>query len=347
MSPEAGGVGSTAAIVGGLLAVVALALAGACGPGESDDPMEADAPEEAGRVEAGGQRADRAGRAGLEPVQTEMRNVALRVAPRITLQVRSLRGETLPVQDGATVVLDDKHSYVIHVRAAETFVSHAVMTRLMNDYVFSGEDAPLRDLEMTQEEDPDERDRVEITGKLAGLGVPFEIEGVPVATPDGKIRIRAESVQALEIPVEGFLDLLGTDAGGILGDLGERGVTFDGNDVILDPQLALPPPRIRGDVTSVRVSAEGMTIVFGDVEGGVPTIEETAFENFLFYRHGVVRIGKMTMVRTDLRLVDDDPADPFDFSVDEMSRQLVAAIIRLQPDDGLVVHTPDLADLQR
>jgi hypothetical protein len=33
----------------------------------------------------------------------------------------------------------------------------------------------------------------------------------------------------------------------------------------------------------------------------------------MFYRGKILRFGKLTMVDSDLQIVDDDPSDPFDF----------------------------------
>jgi hypothetical protein len=52
------------------------------------------------------------------------------------------------------------------------------------------------------------------------------------------------------------------------------------------------------------------------------------------------------MARTDLELVDKDPKDPFDFSVDHWSEQLVAGYSRTTASRGLKAHMPDYADLR-
>jgi hypothetical protein len=51
------------------------------------------------------------------------------------------------------------------------------------------------------------------------------------------------------------------------------------------------------------------------------------------------------MTETDLELVDDDPKDPFDFSVDRWNEQLVAGYSKITPGRGLKAHMPDYNDL--
>jgi hypothetical protein len=52
------------------------------------------------------------------------------------------------------------------------------------------------------------------------------------------------------------------------------------------------------------------------------------------------------MANTDLEIVDDDPADPFEFSPREYAKQLVAGYSKTQPDGSVIVHMPDLDDLR-
>ena len=53
------------------------------------------------------------------------------------------------------------------------------------------------------------------------------------------------------------------------------------------------------------------------------------------------------MTETDLELVDEDPGDPFDFSIDRWNDQLVAGYSKITPQSGLKEHMPDFNDLPR
>ncbi len=53
------------------------------------------------------------------------------------------------------------------------------------------------------------------------------------------------------------------------------------------------------------------------------------------------------MTETDLELVDEDPGDPFDFSIDHWNDQLVAGYSKNTPNRGLKAHMPDHNDLDR
>lgn len=53
------------------------------------------------------------------------------------------------------------------------------------------------------------------------------------------------------------------------------------------------------------------------------------------------------MVEIDLELVDEDPNDPFDFSIDHWNDQLIAGYSKNTPSRGLKAHLPDYNDLKR
>jgi hypothetical protein len=69
--------------------------------------------------------------------------------------------------------------------------------------------------------------------------------------------------------------------------------------------------------------------------------------HFLAFRHGTVRLGRITMVDSDLQIVDQDESDPFDFSFKHLTEQLVAGYARLAPDGGLTAYVPDFGDIER
>jgi hypothetical protein len=61
----------------------------------------------------------------------------------------------------------------------------------------------------------------------------------------------------------------------------------------------------------------------------------------MLYRGNVLRFGRLTMHDTDLRLIDDDPRDPFEFSPKEYVKQLVAGYSKNEADGKLRVYMPD------
>ncbi|HEY7529877.1 MAG TPA: hypothetical protein VIC56_04300 [Gemmatimonadota bacterium] len=302
---------------------------------DSDNP----GPEDVRSAEAPATRRDE-----TAPTLTEMEDVDLHVADGVVIHVRRLEGEAVSSRKGEPVGLDDPGSYEIRLRSAETFVEYPDLSRVLNDFTFNFEGAPVKGLEVRREEDPGERDEIQLTGRLKKvLGVPFEIEGRPEATADGRLRIRTLSIQAFDVKVAGLMDVLGMKTEDLLGGLEERGIAVDGEDLVLDVGRAFPPPRVSGRVRSVHVTPTGLALSFG---AAPPAARSGVRSNYLWFRGGTIRIGRMTQRDADLRIVDDDPNDPFDFDVRHMNDQLAAGYAKLAPSGGLTMHVPDEADVR-
>jgi len=286
-------------------------------------------------------------------VQLSITNVNLPVLPDVVLHIRTLTGDMASTRPDTLVILDDQSSFEIRLRHARAAIGYADMSRLLNGHVLAYRGAPIRDLEVKREVDRDgdaaaAEERIELKGKLAkALGTPFEIEGVPEVTPDGKLRIRTKSIQAFDVEVRGLLDFLNIESEDLLGELAEHGIVFDGNDAILELDRLLPPPRMRGRLVSVAVEEDQIGFELAEQAGSRAVASETVpgDENNLSFRHGTIRLGRVTMNDADLRIVDLDPSDPFDFSFSGMNRQLVAGYARLGEDGGLTAYAPDAPDI--
>jgi hypothetical protein len=132
---------------------------------------------------------------------------------------------------------------------------------------------------------------------------------------------------------------------------GAKGVTVEGNDLILDPLVILPPPAIHGRPVTVRIERGGLTQYFGrGPSGSAPvamTPPDSTVRNYMLYRGGTLHFGKLYMTNAEMFVVDEDPRDPFDFDNDHYQRQLVAGHSRTLPSLGLEVYMPDAGKLAR
>jgi hypothetical protein len=123
-----------------------------------------------------------------------------------------------------------------------------------------------------------------------------------------------------------------------------KGVSVEGNDIILDAAQMLPPPKMRGRITAVRIQGDEIIQTFGTVRK--PQAGKLS-GNYMWYRGGVLRFGKLTMNDTDMQLIDADPTDPFDFFPDHYQDQLVAGYSKTTATGGLLVYMPDYGKISR
>ena len=189
----------------------------------------------------------------------------------------------------------------------------------------------------------------DLNGRLVSTasGVPFHLRASIAATPDGKIRLHPTSMKAARFLSKRVLDFFGLDLERLVKVNAATGVTIDGDDLLLDPERLLPPPRIKGRLTRVWIENGVVVQQFGAPSKHPLTPPNSRFVNYMYYRGGTLRFGKLTMVDTDLVLVDADPKDPFDFSPEKYNDQLVAGYSKNTRSHGLIVYLPDLADLAR
>jgi hypothetical protein len=277
-------------------------------------------------------------------VRVEMKNVNMHMTDRVVLMIHSLRGALLRTAKNRPPVFDDKESFVIRIDAGEIAMSTASLTALMNDYVFNYRKAPIKELEITT----DEKGELEQEGVLKkGVDVPFKVKAVLMPTPDGRIRVHAKSIKAAGLPVKGLMGLLGIEMDDMVKIQAGRGIVVEDNDFILDPQQMLPAPRIRGNVTSVRIEGDQVIQVFGTGPApGRRLLPYAQYRNYMYFRGGNLRFGKLTMTGADLALIDEDPKDPFDFNLDRYNDQLVAGYSKNTPSHGLKTFMPDADDLR-
>ena len=270
-------------------------------------------------------------------VHTQMRNIFYHYTNRIAVRIFSLDGAVVPAHEGSIVVFDDPKSFFIAIQSARITIAAQALSETMNDHVFAAKDAPLKKIEVTPE-----GQKLKVRGKLHSKGdVPFETESTISATPDGKIRMHSEKVRAAHVPVKGVMDLLGLDVAKLIDTRKLRGVQTEGDDLILDPEDILPLPRIRGKVSAVQISGDQLVLIFGTEKA------EAALRrgNFMSYRGGQLRFGKLTMDNSDMDLIDLEPRDAFDFFLDHYREQLSAGYTKITPEFGLRVYMKDYSKL--
>jgi hypothetical protein len=275
-------------------------------------------------------------------VGAEIRNVVLHLGNGVVLDVRELDGKLLSRRAGSPPVFDDIQSYEIAIDHATVSMAPDSLTSLMNNYVFADPKAPIKGSKVTIE-----NGQLKQSGTLhKGVAIPFTATASVGVSSDGWIRIHPTSLKAAGFLSKRVLDFFGLDLERLLKSNPEPGVRIELDDILLNPERLLPPPQVRGHLTKVWIEAGRM---FQQFDSGVkvpPTTRPNrTAKNYMYYYGATLRFGKLTMVDTDLQLIDADPKDPFDFSPERYNEQLVAGYSKNTPNHGLMVFMPDLNDL--
>jgi hypothetical protein len=279
--------------------------------------------------------------AAKAPVEVDMRNVDLHLTSDIGVHIRHLRGRFVAEGSRQIPNLDDPRSYSVTIDTGEVAVDlaslNAMMTRTLQGH------SNVSRLQISIDEDGRLRQKGTVK---KGIPVPFDVKARASVTPDGRIRIHSESVKGFGVPVNPLLKAFGLALDDLVKVEPGRGVSVDRNDLLLDPARLLPPPAMHGTITAVRIEHDMMVQVFGSGDPQSLSPPATA-KNHIYWRGGQLTFGKLTMADTDLELIDEDPKDAFDFSVDRWNAQLSAGYSKVTPERGLKAHMVDYNDLKR
>jgi hypothetical protein len=286
--------------------------------------------------------------AGAAPRAVEVdcafRNVHLRVAEGVVMEVRHLQGALLSKEPGRPPVFDDQKSFSLRVDSGEMAMTPQSLTHLLNQHVFKYEGSPLSNIEVSIE-----KGRLKQKGTLKkGITVPFTVIAELSVTPDGRIRLHPTDVKTAGIPSEGLMKMFGVELDDLIKSNRSHGVQIVDNDFLLDPSRLLPDPTISGHLTAVSLEADRIVQRFGKGTRGGPlaAAADRYGRNYMYYRKGTLRFGKLTMSDTDMQLIDADPSDPFDFSPPQYVEQLVAGYSKNTQSGGLRVYMPDFNEAE-
>jgi hypothetical protein len=273
----------------------------------------------------------------VAPVGIEMRNVRLHVAPDAVLDVKFLSG-TLDSTTSHPPVFDDQHSFTMTIVDGELAIDAASLTGLVNR-AFDYKGSALSDLRVSFQEG-----HLVQRGTLKkGVSVPFSIVADVSATADGLMHVHPVKLKTAGIPSAKLMAVFGVELDDILKSRPERGFTFKDNELYLDPGRMLPAPETHGKLTGAFVRGDHLVQTFG--RGAAAYAKGS--DNYIWFRGGAIRFGRLTMTDTDLKLIDMDPKDPFDFFTARYNDQLVAGYSKNTPQHALRTYMPDFNDLKR
>ena len=277
------------------------------------------------------------GGAGDDTAQTTVyaHNLRLRGGPSFDVYVRWIRGEMLRKRADRIPSLDDQESYDFVIDKGVIYVDIDDLDRLLNTAM--AKVAPLKNMAVSGE-----GSEMKLTGTLHKLLVPLpvELQATVSPTPDGRIHLHVTKISVLKVPVKGLLGGLKLNIKDIIGATPAAGVQVSGDDLYLDTTALLPPPHIRGKVTSIAIQPPKVMVIFGNAPNDEAELAQ--WHNFLRLRDGTVSFGKLTMRDTDLTLIDASNDAWFDLDLANYRKQLVQGYSHVTPEGGLEMFMPDV-----
>ncbi len=282
----------------------------------------------------------------VEPVLL-MRNVQFRFTNDLAVGIDRIQAQMRPVPPTDVVSFDDPASFELDVSGASVRLTLAQAQTLMNERVFAFPNANVKNLTLEAN-----AKNLVIHGTLSkGAVIPFTMEG-SLSVREGRwLAVDTKEVKIGPVGVTGLLAALHISLSSMINVPANGQLRVQGNTILIDVLSVLPPPRIKATIASLDCCAMGVGLQLGLARAASDSAfraiapSAMASANFLAIRHGRIRFGKLTMVDSDLDLVDADSRDPFDFYLHEYQCQLAAGVAHATLQFGWRVRMPDFDKL--
>lgn len=264
-------------------------------------------------------------------------NLMLRKGPGFRVYVRWLRGQIVRVNRNVDPSFDEPDSFMLDIKTGVIHTNVGDLTNFLNDDL---KNSALRNITLSGD-----KDQIKLHGTLHKIvPLPIELLGNIAVAPGNRVQLHVTSLSVLKIPFKSLLGDLHLSISSLFHP-GISGVEVSGNDVFFDTEKLLPPPHIRGQLTSVRIVNPDVEEVYGNAEEDVTRVAQ--WRNFLQLRGGTIDFGKLTMRQVDLIMVDLSDDAWFDLDLAHYQEQIVNGYTRMTPDAGLQIFMPDLDKIPR
>ncbi|HEX4771931.1 MAG TPA: hypothetical protein VH351_13920 [Bryobacteraceae bacterium] len=263
-------------------------------------------------------------------------NLLLRKGPSFRIYVTWLDGDLARTHRNVNPSLDDSNSFYLDVHSGMVRANIGDLGNYLNTVLT---DTPLQHISLLADSD-----QLKMTGTLKKIvPLPIELVGQVSTTSDNRIRLHVTKLDVLKIPLKGLLGFVKIS----LADFFKQdiqGVEINGNDLLFDTQKLMPAPRIRGQLTKVRVVSPDIEEVYGGAVDDAQRVE--LWRNYLSLKGGALNFGKLTMNDVDLMMIDISKDPWFDLDLVNYRTQLSSGYTRMTAQMGLQIFMPDLREVQ-
>ncbi|HEX7359723.1 MAG TPA: hypothetical protein VF283_04460 [Bryobacteraceae bacterium] len=273
------------------------------------------------------------------PTNVYAHDLLLRKGSNFRIYIPWFRGQMVRTKPSVIPSFDDLDSFYLDVKAGVIHANIGDIGAFMNDSGAASH-SPLKNMKLSGD-----GNLIHLKGTLHKflIPIPIELVGQISAAPNDEIHIHVTKLNVLKIPFKGLLGAFHVQLSDLFNPKGSAGIRVKGNDIYLDTEKLLPPPHIRGALTSVRIVNPDLEIVFGKGKGEVNRVKQ--WRNFLRLRDGTLDFGKLTMHHVDIIMVDISKDAWFDLDLAHYQDQMVYGYTHMTPNAGLQIFMPDVDEL--
>jgi hypothetical protein len=270
----------------------------------------------------------------LAPTLVYAHNIMLRKGPDFRIYIVWISGRMVRTKQNVNPSFDEPDSFILQIDKGVIHANIGDIGKYLN--YTAAQDTPLKNIDIQPE-----GDLVKIRGTVKKvIPLPIEIVGSLAATPDGLVRLHVQHISVLKVPMKGLLGTFDVKLSDLVHSTNVAGVNISGNDIIFDTEKLLPPPHIRGQLTTVRVKFPDIEVIYGNAPNEPTKLAQ--WHNFLRFRNGALNFGKLTMHHADLTMIDAADEPWFDLDLVNYQNQLVNGDTRMTAQAGLEIYMPSL-----
>jgi hypothetical protein len=270
----------------------------------------------------------------LAPTSVYAHNIMLRKGPDFRIYVVWISGQMVRTKRNVNPSFDEPDSFILQIQKGVIRANIGDIGKYLNSTTSAS--SPLQNLDVQPA-----GELVKIRGTIKKMvPLPIEILGSLAATPDGLVRLHVQHISVLKVPMKGLLGTFNVKLSDLMPSTNVPGVTVSGNDIIFDTEKLLPPPHIRGQLSTVQVKVPDIEVIYGNAPND--PIQLAQWHNFLRFRNGALNFGKLTMHHADLTMIDAANEPWFDLDLVNYQNQLVNGDTRMTAQAGLEIYMPSL-----
>lgn len=270
------------------------------------------------------------------PTLVYAHNIQLRKGPDFRIYIVWVSGQMLRTKANVNPSFDEPDSFILRIDKGIIRANIGDISKYLNST--TSKDSALKNIDIQPE-----GELIKIRGTVKKVvPLPVEILGSLAATPDGLVRLHVQHISILKVPVKGLLGTLDVKLSDLVPSTNVAGVTVSGNDIVFDTEKLLPPPHIRGPLTTVQVKVPDIEVIYGNAPNDPTKLAQ--WHNFIRFRNGALNFGKLTMHNADLTMIDAANEPWFNLDLVNYQNQLVNGDTRMTAQAGVEIYMPSLKE---
>lgn len=274
-------------------------------------------------------------------VQIRLQNVRFKWSDRIYIDAGNMAVRAMPVR-GRMVDFDDLDSFRLIVQESVVLIRPDVLAGMFNESIFNYPQSRIRRLTVSIERNDKGAREVVLSGRAnVGAWVPFKMYAqLSVDRATHTLVIGVDHLKVFGVvPVTKLIRWTPLHLDRLIALPPNRSLLVDGNRIMVRPLGLFPPPRIDGEIASVAVGDNSISITFaGDA---IPAPASSA-RNYVYLRGGASQFGHFLMADTDVLILDRDQSNPFVFSLLHYAALLPRSTVELPDTRSVRITMPDL-----